>query len=96
MADPSQRGSQWHYRLIIWLRVGLEALGRYRRSHNKVLGEYTERPVHGHASYAGDALCTLSVGNRAARPRPADAVGLGSARSDWPDCRDGDMNMQSV
>jgi hypothetical protein len=27
-------------------KVGLEALGRYRRGYDRTLGEYTERPVH--------------------------------------------------
>ena len=60
-------------------KVGLEALGRYRRSYNKVLGEYTEKPVHDHASHAADALRTLGIAHRAARPRPelmlSDKVG---------------------
>jgi hypothetical protein len=45
-------------------------LERYRRSYNKVLGEYTERPVHDHASHAADALRTLGIAHRTARPRP--------------------------
>ena len=45
-------------------------LGRYRRAYNRTLGEYTERPVHDHASRAADALRTLGIAHRAPRPRP--------------------------
>jgi len=51
-------------------KVGLEALGRYRRAYNRTLGEYTERPVHDRASHAADALRTLGIAHRAPRPRP--------------------------
>jgi hypothetical protein len=67
-------------------KVGLEALGRYRRAYNRTLGEYTERPVHDHASHAADALRTLGIAHRAPRPRPEPSEWTGpiaTGRDAW-------------
>ena len=43
--------------------TGLEALARYRRGYNKLMGEFKATPVHDASSHAADALryCAVSL-----------------------------------
>ena len=45
-------------------RVGLEALGKYRRTYNSRLGEFSSTPVHDWSSHGADALRYLAVSHR--------------------------------
>lgn len=50
-------------------KAGLEALMHYRRDYNKRLGEYKSSPVHDWASHGADAIRTLGLAHKIARPR---------------------------
>ena len=50
-------------------KAGLEGLVHYRRDYNKRLSEFKATPVHDWASHPADALRTLGVAHKAARPR---------------------------
>jgi hypothetical protein len=48
--------------------AGLEALKHYQRERNKRLAEWKSTPLHNWASHGADALRTLGVAHKAARP----------------------------
>lgn len=63
--------------------VGLDALRQYRRSYNKILGEFTGEPVHNKFSHAADSFRMFAVGNKPfEEPKDeSDSVGMGYARN---------------
>ena len=59
---------------LLWIderrcAAGLEALGSYRRSFNKTLGEYKETVVHDWSSHCADAARYLAVSRKPPRVR---------------------------
>jgi phage terminase large subunit len=46
--------------------IGLEALARYRRGYNKLMGEFKATPVHDASSHAADALRYCAVSHKSA------------------------------
>ena len=59
---------------LLWIderrcAAGLEALGSYRRSFNKTIGEYKETVVHDWSSHCADAARYLAVSRKPPRVR---------------------------
>lgn len=61
-------------------RLGLEALGQYRRDYNSRLDEFKATPVHDHASHGADAFRGLAVRHQMPKEKPDYARG-GLSRS---------------
>jgi hypothetical protein len=60
-------------------RVGLEALGQYRRDYNTRLDEFKATPVHDNASHGADAFRGLAVRHQIPKEKPEYVrVGPGS------------------
>ena len=55
-------------------KAGLDALSHYRRDYNSRLGEYKSSPVHDWSSHGADALRTLGVAHKIARPKTPPAL----------------------
>jgi len=51
-------------------RVGLEALGQYRRDYNTRLDEFKATPVHDNASHGADAFRGLAVRHQVPKEKP--------------------------